>query len=275
MQADVKFSVLLSLYFKEKPEYLHECLESLITQTLLPNEIVIVFDGPLSFELESIVENLKTEIPLKILRLEENVGLGKALNLGLKICSYSYVARMDTDDICRPDRFEKKMCFLLKNPDVSMLGSSINEFDGELKREKKLPLYHQDIINYSKMKNPFNHMSVIFKKESIKNVGGYRHHLYMEDYNLWLRLLHGGFLTANLNESLLDVRVGNSMIEKRKGSKYLKSEVGLYKLKKNLGIDQGWSLYFNFVIRFVMRLLPIIILSKVYEVERGGKNKIK
>ncbi|WP_241618939.1 glycosyltransferase, partial [Rosenbergiella epipactidis] len=192
---NIKFSVLMSLYKNEKSEYLSSCLESLANQTVKPTEIIVVIDGPISEELYKVIKDFKYILPIIIKPLDKNVGLGKALNYGLGFCNYNYIARMDTDDICLPERFEKQLEYMISNPKVSLLGSSIIEFDKNYEREKNLPVDNVDIIKFAKWKNPFNHMSVFFKKEDVIKLGGYKHHLYMEDYNLWLRIIDAGLLT--------------------------------------------------------------------------------
>lgn len=124
----MNFSVLLSLYHKEKPEYLEKCFESIWDKQILkPSEIVLVLDGPIGEELISYVQKWQAKINnvLKIVPLSQNVGLGKALNEGLKQCSYDWVFRMDTDDICTPDRFEKQVAFIRQNPDVVLFSGQV------------------------------------------------------------------------------------------------------------------------------------------------------
>ncbi|HBU4402259.1 TPA: glycosyltransferase [Klebsiella pneumoniae] len=271
MEKKIKFSVLLSLYNKESPIFLSESLQSVINQTVAPDQIVIVYDGFISESLKAVVNSLETDIPLDIIQLAENVGLGRALNEGLKYCKYSYVARMDTDDICHKRRFEYQIKFLQNNPNVTLLGTSVHEFDDDGRREKKLPITHNDICKFARTKNPFNHMSVMFKKDDILKVGGYRHHLYMEDYNLWLRIIKNGFITANLAESLLDVRIGNGMLGKRRGIKYIKSELQLFKLKKQLKVETGFRLYMISFLRIFARIVPEKILILAYKIDRGVK----
>lgn len=263
------FSVLMSLYSKEKPSYLDECFQSLKDQTLQPSEIIIVFDGPVGGALTSIVDKWSEELNIKKIVIDKNVGLGLALNEGMKSCSNEYIARMDTDDICYPQRFERQMSFLLSNPHIELLGCNVIEFDEvNNERVKSLPEENDEIKKYSELKNPFNHMSVIFKKSRVMSVGGYNHHLYMEDYNLWLRMLASNVKTHNLNEILLKVRVGSSMLKRRRGLQYIKSEFQLYRLKNQLKTI-GWIKNFIFfAIRLSMRIIPIRVLSVIYSIER-------
>lgn len=265
---DLKFSVLMSLYKDEKSEYLSSCLESLALQTLKPTEIILVIDGPISKELYKVITNYNDILPLIVKPLDKNVGLGIALNYGLGFCNYDYVARMDTDDICLPERFEKQLKYMVSNQTVSLLGSSIIEFDHDYEREKKLPLDNTEIIKFSKWKNPFNHMSVIFKKACVVQLGGYKHHLYMEDYNLWLRFIDAGLITHNLSDILVKARVDSNTLIKRRGLRYLKSECILYKLKRDTKITGLIDGVFIFLVRALPRIIPVFLLNILYKLDR-------
>ncbi|WP_336240161.1 glycosyltransferase [Citrobacter werkmanii] len=267
----IEFSVLMSLYFKENPLYLDQCLDSLLKQKLKANEIVIVLDGPITKELNDILVKWEEKLPLRIFPLSTNVGLGAALNYGLDKCCYDLVARMDTDDICHCERFELQISEFKKNPKLVLLGSAISEFDGMISNVlgiRSVPLNHNDILSSAKIRNPFNHMTVVFKKNAIFSVGGYIHHHYMEDYNLWLRLLNKGVLTKNLPDTLVSARSGAAMLSRRRGLHYIKSEYLLAKLKYRLGF-LGWSKSINiFLIRCLPRLVPVFILRVVYSILR-------
>ncbi|MBI6191593.1 glycosyltransferase [Providencia rettgeri] len=267
----IKFSVLLSVYKNERAECLELSLNSIaIEQTKKPNEIVLVKDGPLTKKLETIIVDFKksTEIPVKIISLKNNVGLGNALNEGLRHCSHDWVFRMDTDDISLPHRFEKQINFIINNPKIAILGAHIEEYDNDMTVSigvRKTPCTHSKIIDYIKSRNPFNHMTVAFRKDVIESVGGYQHHLYMEDYNLWIRVIAAGHQVGNIDEILVNVRGGDSMVKRRKGLVYIKSELQLAKLKIEKNIDSPIGAYSNFTMRSIPRLLPTYMLSKVYK----------
>lgn len=265
-----KFSVLASIYQKEQPEYFDICMQSLWSdQTLKPNEIILVKDGPLTKKLNQLIEkwSLKLKGILIVIPLEENVGLGRALNIGLSYCSNEWVFRMDTDDICTSDRFEKQVEFIQNNPEVDIISGQINEFDGSLDNitgMKAVPLAHDDIVKFSKVRSPFNHMAVAYKKSVIQLVGGYQHHLYMEDYNLWLRVLAAGYKSANLKDTLVIVRAGEDMVKRRRGKVYIESEWQLFKLKRDLNYQSTSEAFLICIARSIPRLLPSSLLSKLY-----------
>ena len=227
--ASNKFSVLMSVYYKELPEAFDLALSSILEkQTLLPDEFVLVCDGPLSEELDNIINKYVTKFEdiMKVYRLESNVGLGKALNYGLERCTYNYIARADSDDICNRYRFEKQMRYLIDNPDVDVIGSNIEEFNdvpGDIGLEKKMPKTEKEILKMSRFRNPFNHMTVVFKKNVIESVGSYQHLPYLEDYYLWVRVLSKGYKVYNIDEPLVNARIGNGMVKRRGEKQYISS----------------------------------------------------
>lgn len=266
----IEFSILLSIYAKELPEYFDECMHSLWDQqSLKPTEIVLVKDGPLTLELDNIIKEWKVKLKevLVIVPLEHNVGLGSALNIGLSNCSNEWVFRMDTDDICVPERFKKQVKFIQENSEIDIFSGQIIEFDGSVDHitgKKSVPLTHDEIVAFSKVRSPFNHVTVAYKKSVIQSVGGYQHHLYMEDYNLWLRVLSAGFKSANLKDTLVIVRAGEDMVKRRRGKVYLESEWKLLKLKRNLDYQPAPQAFLTYLARSIPRLLPGILLSKIY-----------
>ncbi|MFJ1364965.1 glycosyltransferase [Capnocytophaga canimorsus] len=266
----MNFSVLISLYIKEKPEFLAECLESLKNQTLQANEVVIVFDGKITSELEDVVSQYSKELPIKVIRLAENVGLGKALQKGVLACNHEIIARMDTDDIATPDRFEKQINFLRANPQVSVLGSNISEFNlqaNDLKRKRVLPEKHSEIYEFAKFRCPINHPTVVFKKEDVLQVGNYSGELLLwEDYTLWVTMLSKGYIFHNLQENLLHFRVkdGRETIKRRSGLKYALNELKFAKYMRKIGF-LSLPEYLKFItLRPLGRLLPTNILLYIY-----------
>lgn len=264
------FSILMSIYHKENPIFLNQCFTSIWTeQTLKPAEIVLVKDGALTAELEQIIFTWqeKLGLVLKIVALEQNIGLGKALNAGLTQCSYDWVLRMDTDDIATPNRFQKQIDFIQKNPDVVLFSGQILEFNQDISDAnvlKPVPIDYHEIKKFAQKRCPFNHMTVAYKKDVILELGGYQHHLFMEDYNLWLRVIGAGYKIANLPDVLLYARVGNGMHARRRGWQYIQSEKQLLDLKLKLKIQPLAPAVLLFLVRSAFRLLPSSLLGKVY-----------
>ncbi len=268
----IKFSVLISLYFKENPKFLDKAFQSIwFNQTIKPAEVILVIDGPISDDLNQSVLWWKSKISdsLKIVNLKKNIGLGAALNEGLQHCTNQWVFRMDTDDICTPDRFEKQIKFIQQNPDVVLFGGQILEFENEPNDSqvlKAVPTTNNEIRHFAKKRCPFNHMTVAYRKDVIDQLGGYKHHLFMEDYNLWLRVIGAGYKVANLEDVILYARVGNGMHARRKGYEYIKSEKQLLNLKKELKLQSPIHANMLFLIRSAFRLIPSSVLGKFYNI---------
>lgn len=267
----MKFSVLLSVYKNEDPQFLDAALSSIWSRQLLkPSEIILVEDGLLTSDLYDVLNKWSSKIQGRIfirIPLSKNLGLGRALNEGLKHCSNEWVFRMDTDDICTPDRFQKQVNFIKRNPDIDIFSTQVLEFNEYIDNPtgvRQVPLTHPEIVKYSKWRSPFNHMSVAYRKSIIEFVGGYQHHLLMEDYNLWLRVLNSGYKSANLPDCLVFVRAGSQMIKRRRGLNYIKSEWKLFQLKRDIGYQKSPNAFCVFLARSIPRALPSKLLSKFY-----------
>lgn len=262
------FSVLLSLYYKEKAEFLRQSLDSIFNQTVPPAEVVLVLDGPLTTELETVVgEYQKAHAELKTVRLEKNGGLGNALNEGLKHCSHELVARMDTDDIARHDRFEKQLKAFEYFPQVEVVSAWIDEFIGNKDNvisTRKLPEFPFQIYRYAKKRCPVNHPVVMFRKTSIMLAGGYRHFPLFEDYYLWIRLLLNGVKFYNVQESLLSFRTSADMYKRRGGLKHALTEVKFQNHIRQLGFISWPRMWLNICIRFSTRIMPNHLREFVY-----------
>mgnify|MGYP000748248897 FL=1 len=254
------FSVLLSLYIKEQPSHLRKSLDSLFSQTLLPAEIILVKDGKLTPELNAVVSDYVQHYSiLKVITLDMNQGLGKALNEGLKHCSYDLVARMDTDDIAKTNRFEKQLEILKNQPEIDIISSWIDEFEGDITQiisTRKVPEFHGDIYKYAKKRCPINHPAVMFRKSTVLAAGGYKHFPLFEDYYLWVRMLMNDAKFYNIQESLLYFRTSTDMFKRRGGWNYAINEYKLQKEFKNIGFINNIDFFYNISVRFISRILP-------------------
>lgn len=254
------FSLLLSVYSKEKPEYMLQCFESIYQQTLPPSEIILVEDGTLTEELYEVIETLKQRFAkLKIVSYSDNRGLGYALNLGLQYCNHDIVARMDTDDICYPERFQVQFDFLKKNTDVHVVSAWIDEFVDNVNNvisTRELPESHAQISEFAKKRNPINHPAVMFRKNAIMAVGGYQPFYMFEDYHLWVRLLIAGYKLYNIPQSLLYFRQTKDMFNRRGGISYIQSEVKFQQHLYQVGFISVCIFLENILIRSIMRILP-------------------
>lgn len=265
-----KFSVLMSVYFKEDPIYFKSALESiLINQTLLPTELVLICDGDLTSDLEVVVDYFKKLCPetLKVYR-KENGGLGKALNFGLTKCSYELVARADSDDICKPNRFEKQITYMCEHPEVGVLSSWVDEFasvPGDVNLVKDIPEYHDDILIFAKSRCPINHPAAIFRKTVVLEVGGYQVDYFPEDYFLWIKLLQNNVIFYNMQESLVWFRFSKDTFKRRGGWKYAYDEVCTQVNVYKMGFISLPIFIKNIVIRVCTRLMPNCIRGRLYQ----------
>lgn len=227
------FSVVTSVYKNDRPEFVRVALDSmLVEQTVKPDEIILVQDGPISDELADIMceyTNIYPEL-FKILHFKKNCGLGSALKLGVENAKYDLIARMDSDDICLPNRFEKQLAYMEAHPECDILGGQITEFIDapcNIVGRREVPLSNEEIYDFMKSRCALNHMTVMFRKDVVMKVGNYQDWFWNEDYYLWIKMMMAGCKFANLPDTLVNVRVGKDMYARRGGYKYFKSELGI------------------------------------------------
>ena len=258
----------MSLYYKERPDYLRQSLDSVFNQTLPPDEVIMVEDGPLTDELYEVLDDYADRYPqFKRVPLPVNGGLGRALNEGLKHCSNDLVARMDTDDICFPDRFEKQIQFMNANPQIDISSGWMAEFQEDIsniRSTKKVPQSNEEIACYIKSRNPLNHPCVIFRKKAVERVGGYQHFPLFEDWYLWARMIKNGALFANLQTPLLYFRTSSEMFRRRGGFKYAKDSASFQWTLHKLGLISIFSAIKSSLIRGIIYVMPNSIRALIY-----------
>lgn len=263
------YSVLMSVYGKEKPEYLKASISSMLAQTLPFADFVLVCDGPLPRKLEAIVEWASGTMGerFQCVRLLENRGLGNALRIGLRYCRCPVVARMDSDDLSRPDRCRLQM-EKIKAGEYDIVGGSLLEFEktpGDLDRMRVLPETPEKIMEFARERNPFNHPCVMFRKEAVQTAGGYQDFPGFEDYYLWMRMLKNGCRGWNIQEVVLDMRIGNGMYARRGGKEYVRNLICFQKyLKKEKMIGTG-RFFWNCFCRSMVALVPGKLRSSLYD----------
>ena len=240
----MKYSVLMSVYKNEKVEYFIQAVDSLLNQTIRPEQIVLVRDGSVYAALQNVIDKYVNDYSdvFTYLPLEQNGGLGNALRYGLTYCRNELIGRMDTDDISVSNRFEKQLEFMKNNPDVDILGGNISEFTNEpteIVDYRIVPQTHEDICLYLKSRSPFNHVTVMFKKSALEKAGSYESFYLFEDWYLWVKMYLSGAKFANINVVLVNVRISD-MANRRGGMKYYRSCVKLLNyMKKNQVIGFG------------------------------------
>ncbi len=264
------FSVAISVYYKDNPIFFDRALQSITdNQTILPNEIVLVCDGPLNNQLDLVIEKYQRKYSnLKVIRFTENKGLGNALKEAVSNSSYELIARMDSDDVSVFDRFEQQLRFFGKNSKVDIVGGDITEFIGNennIVGKRCVPVCDKDIKQCMKKRCAMNHVSVMFKKTAIQAAGGYQDWFWNEDYYLWIRMQLNDAIFANTGTVLVNVRVGSEMYQRRGGKKYYTSEIGLQKYMLNHKMIGIWTFFINCLKRFIVqRVLPNKIRGFVF-----------
>ena len=264
------YSVLMSVYHKEKPEYLKQAIESIQAQTLSTNDFVLVCDGPLNGPLDSIIAAKQQEMgeSLNVVRLAKNGGLGNALNEGIKHCKNELVARMDSDDIAYPERCEKQIAVINTHSEVSICSGIVEEFTTDPKTvdtRRVPPETNAEIVEFAKKRNPFNHPCVMYKKSSVEAVGSYQDFYLLEDYYLWLRMLMAGYQGYNIQEPLLHMRAGSDMYLRRAGWKYAKTQARLFKFMRDSGFIGNSQYIKSCVIRSGSALAPNWLRKFMFE----------
>ncbi len=235
------YSVLMSVYYKENPEWLRISIDSMLNQTVFPSEFVLVEDGPLTEELNKVVAAFQKKYKnlFKVIKLKENQGLGPALKIGIESCSNEYIARMDSDDYSVSDRIEKQLKKIMEDPELGLVGSNVAEFEGQIENIISLvvlPETQARIYKFSKRRCPFRHPSLLYKKSCVLKAGNYREFYLCEDYDLYVRMLSTGCKCYNIQEVLVYMRIGQDFYKRRGGYKYMKSILKF----KNLQLKNGY-----------------------------------
>lgn len=262
------FSVLLSLYHRENPNYLRLALDSVFNQSLRAAEVVLVKDGKLTKELDSVIEEYVEKYPeLRVVSYEKNQGLGYALNYGMQYCTYDIIARMDADDIAKPDRFEKQISVLGDHPEIGLVTAWVEEFVGSTENvtaKRTLPETPEELYEYGMSRCPANHPATMYRKQAVLDAGGYQTELFPEDYFLWIKMLMNGVKFYCLQESLLFFRYSPETIAKRGGWKYAIDELKIQKNIYRTGYISFPRYLFNSVSKFTVRVLPLKLRTWVY-----------
>ena len=263
-----KFSVIFPVYKKVKFKTFFKSFESLLNQTLLPNEILVVLDGPVKGSIINYLnEKSKKFNSIKILNFPVNQGLGHALKIATKLCKYDYVARCDADDISSEERFQTQINFLSKNNNIDVLGSNVYEIENnKIVSKKNVKNLHAEIKKGFFLRNPINHSSVIFKKKKILDSGNYEDVKFFEDYFLWIKVLLNGGKFHNLSSYLVKMEVDNDFFKRRSGINYLKSYLFFLKKLSSRKLISTYYLIINYLLRFIIILMPIIVLKKIYKI---------
>lgn len=273
-----EYSVLMSVYYKENPNWLDFSIKSMLEQTVFPSEFVLIKDGKLTEELDKVISKYTNIYPqlFKVISLEGNIGLGPALRIGVNNCKCEYIARMDSDDYSVPNRIEREFEVFESNPELGIVGSNVSEFIDSIDNvicNVILPENNDDIIKFSKKRNPFRHPSILFKKEAVLKAGNYREYYLCEDYDMWIRMIMTGCQCHNIQEILVYMRISDDFYKRRGGLKYLKS---IKKFKKEQLANKYFTknqYYKSIIPHVIVCLLPNSTRDFVYRSLLREKNK--
>lgn len=255
------FSVCTSVYKNDKPGFVRVALNSmLVHQSVKPDEVVLVQDGPVPEELSLLLSEYEDKYSdvMHIIRLEKNGGLGNALRLGVENAKYNIIARMDSDDICQPERFEKQLTYLDAHLECDIVGGQMTEFidsPDNIVGRREVPLTNEEIYEFMKSRCALNHVTVMFRKEAVLKAGNYQDWFWNEDYYLWVRMMMTGCKFANIPDVVVNVRSGADQYARRGGKKYFDSEIGIKKLMLEKGMINRKEYVVNYVQRFIIQLL--------------------
>ena len=266
-----KYSVLMSLYKKEKPEYFSLAVDSMLNQTVKPDEIVIVKDGPLTEELDALLDEYCQKYPelIHIVANEINIGLGLALNRGLKTCQNELVARMDTDDVSKPERCEKQLKRFTEKQELAIVGAHIDEFQGVIENvvsSRKVPCSSDEIYEFAKRRSAFNHPVVMYKKSKVLEQGGYSNLRRNQDVDLFGRMLFAGCKAENIDEALLWFRSNDELAKRRKSWENTKSYIDTIKRFWKMGYSSFSDYFIVAVAQIIMFVCPVKVQHLIYKV---------
>ena len=262
------YSVLMSVYKKEKPEFLRESMQSMYDQTVPTNDFVLICDGPLTKELDEVIIEMQKKFGkrLRVIRLDKNHGLGYALSVGVKECKNELIARMDSDDVSVKNRIGKQLV-ALEDEDTDVVGGNIAEYDEEMKNntgKRIVPEYHEDIVRRMKKRNAMNHVTVLYKKSAVIDAGNYIDMPGFEDYYLWVRMIKNGRKFYNIQHNLVKVRCGSEMIDRRGGLSYFKNVKRFEGAMLNIGFIGRGNYCMNVSGRFFVSIIPNSVRTIIY-----------
>jgi glycosyltransferase involved in cell wall biosynthesis len=267
MTHPIPFSLLMAVYKNDSADFLAQALDSVVANTCQPAQVVVVKDGPVTPELDRVLQQYSEHLALDLVSLPVNKGLGPALNAGVLACREEWIARFDSDDICSATRFEEQLTYIAAHPQTSLLGGQIQEFETHHEHayaSRIVPVEQAAIYRFAKTRNPFNHMTVMFKKSAVLAAGNYQNDPLYEDYALWIRMVMQAQTVANLPAVLVYARAGNNMFRRRGGWKYAWNEIrfqyGFYR-KGFLSLAQ---LMINIASRVPVRLVPNQARALIY-----------
>ena len=253
----------MCVYNGDDPDHFKLAIESIFNQSLLPDQLVLVVDGPVDPTISNIISTFQTQQPVfDVHKIPNNVGLIKALNHGLRQCEHQLVIRMDADDIAMPDRIRRQKEFMETHPEITVLGSQMTEFAEDINDplpSKVMPLTHEAISTTLPWRNPINHPTVCYRRDAILDIGGYPELEFLEDYHLWSMLINKGYRCHNLDVSLLFYRFSDSTLMRRSGTKNFINEIKLRRWLFNNHLCSAPVFVLTGAMQLILRFAPIFL----------------
>ena len=262
LKKSIKFSVVISVYLHDDVDYFIESMNSILNQTLMPSEVILAVDGPVTSSIKDAIKNFESNPIVFVIRSDNNIGRGAIRHRAILSSTTKIIAIMDSDDISADNRFELQVKSLI-NSKADFVGGYISEFThstDDFKRERKVPLKHAEILRRGKWIQPFNHVTIMFHKSMYIKSGGYAFTSVLEDSYLFFRMVKNNAQFHNIPKTLVYVRANNDQLLRRHGLKYFKEEFFLYLAMFRSGYINLWNLLINLVIRFTLRCAPIVFL---------------
>lgn len=263
--ASEKISVVMAVYKNDKPEWLGEAIDSILNQTYKANEFIVVVDGPIPTKLNTTLESYNEKITT--IRLPQNKGLWNALNTGIKAAKNDLIARMDADDISLPNRFQTQAEEFETNPDLALLGAQIDEFESDSKdiaSRRSVPLSQDEIVRFAKLRSPFNHPSVMYRRQAVLEVGGYSKLMRTEDYDLWVKLIMNKCIVKNMPDTLLLYRLNSGNMNRKISATQNKESMALLKRFYTYGFLSKLEFTKAVAAKTVYTILPGFMKRSIY-----------
>ena len=261
------FTVVMSVYKNDNPDYLKLAIDSIIKQTISPDEIIIICDGPITNNLQAVLDSYIGHKNIKFIKLNKNVGLASSRKEAINNARFNIIAVMDSDDICELDRFEKQIKHIKADSKMVVSGwiEEFDKFPKDIGKVRKTPTNYKKILSYGKWRNPINHVTLMFTKSAYDSVGGYSSLRHSEDWDLISRMLVKGIQVVGIPNVLVNVRAGDEMIERRRNIKQFKGELKLFLKMYKIGYLNFFQLIANMFIRIFLRALPKFITRLTYQ----------
>lgn len=263
------YSILTTVYVKENPDFLRQSIDSMLAQTVLTNDYVIVKDGPLNEELDEVLDDYSKKYPfIHLITLPKNIGLGGALNFGIKACKNDLVARLDSDDISMPDRCELQLKAFEEHPEYAIVGSDMYEFNldpDDIIALKVMPHTPEELYRYGKRRNAFNHSSVMYRKSILAQYGYYSSRRRSQDVELFSKVLYGKHPCININKPLIKFRCGDTRVIRKKSWSNVRSDIEIFYHIYKMGYSSLLDFFYILSLQLGFFLLPAKIATFLYK----------